>query len=1462
MEKNLTSSTHRSLDLSLIPPQDWEKLTTEWNQTQTPYPQDHCIHHLIEQQARKTPHKVAITFNGQSLTYHELNQRANQLAHTLQQRGVRTESLVGICIKRSLEMFIGLLGILKAGAAYVPLDPSYPQEHLNFMVEDAQLSIIVTQQTLRTKFTHPTVQPLCLDQDWSQIATAPRETPPSTVTPRNLAYIIYTSGSTGQPKGVQIEHRGVVNLLYSMQQQPGLTSEDVFLGLTTISFDMSVPELYLPLICGAQIALVGRDVAINPYLLQQVLRESGVTVMQATPSTWHLLIHSGWSGQPNLKMLCGGESMTRSLADQLLTKGQSLWQMYGPTETTVWSTTQQILPHHTTLPIGHPLANTQLYIFSEPANRQSDPLQPVPIGISGELHIGGDGVARGYLNRPELNAERFIQDPLNPHRKLYKTGDLARFLPDGSLDFIGRIDHQVKIRGHRIELGSIESILSQHPAVENVALVPKDESSGTKRLVAYVVPHSSATPPDTQQVQQWENVWSNAYSTQTENPLFDSSGWNDSYTNQPMPRAEVEEWVNYTVEEILAFKPQQVLEIGCGKGLLLFRIAPHSQHYTGLDISEQAINHIKTQCQLNPQQWSGVEVSKKMAHELDDFPPASFDTLILNSVIQYFPNVEYLIQVLKKAIPLIKPGGKIFIGDVRHLSLLETFHTSVQLAQTPNTVTLDILQQRIKENIAQEPELLVHPHFFHALPDHFSEITTVETSLKRGRSANELIRFRYDVTLSIQTLPPPPATEYEQLEWQVNPLSPSQIFQYITKQRPPIIKITQIPNPRLLRDLQALSLLQNAESSLTVGDLKNSLIPDPSMTTIHPEHWHSFADLLNYKLYLLWSNTKLGHYDVILCQSDKHFFPKLDLPFEPLAHYTNKPIALDKTPEALIPKLRAFLQAKLPDYMMPSIFVFMDDLPLTPNGKIDRRSLPEPKNSRPDLGKPLTPPQTQLQKELCQIWSELLMVEQIGINDTFCELGGHSLLIIQLLSEIENNFCVRIALTSFLENPTILGLESLIIIRKKNDSLLTNNVKSEASTFANDLRLDFEIIPQSVSVSTAAVKHIFLTGATGFIGAFILAELLKQTEADIYCLVRALNFTEGLHKLENNLQRCQLWQPEFSRRIVPILGDLSQPYLGLSSQQFSSLAAQVDVIYHGGAWVNLVYSYEMLRATNVLGTQEVLRLACQGKTTPVHFISTLDVFQSPVYSAMDIIPENDPLLHSDGLQNGYAQTKWVAEKLVMEAQKRGLPASIYRLNMISGNSQTGVSNVDDLLCRLLKGMIQMASAPDVQYLFNITPVDYVSQAIVTLAQKPSSLNQAFHLINPNPIPFHELVSAINDFGYSVTPISYEEWHNVLLKLPGENAIKPLVYLLTQGKENQRFYLDIALFGTQNFATTHSQVGLEDASVQCSSVNVSLIKRYLTYLTSSHFLPIPKLDRQSGQVSAADHEDSLNLIIPA
>ncbi len=474
----------------------------EWNRTAAPIPPV-CLHQLIEAQAVRTPDSIAVTMAGDesaALTYGDLDRRADQLARHLRALGVGPGTLVGICLERSPLMFVGLFGILKAGGAYVPLDPAYPKDRLAFMLADSGLSVLLTQDSLSLALPKHSATVVRLDSDWPAIAAHPAAPPAPLAAPDDLAYVLYTSGSTGKPKGVQIPHRAIVNFLASMQREPGISDRDVLLAVTTLSFDIAALELYLPLTVGARVAIATRDTAADGLALSAALAASRATVMQATPATWRLLLDSGWAGDPGLAVLCGGERLPPELAAALQTKCRALWNLYGPTETTVWSTLYR-LPSEPwpggEVPVGKPIANTQTLVLD--SRRQL-----VPVGVVGQLHIGGAGVARGYLNRPDLTAERFIPDPFAgrddpsgrlrvsadvPSERLYRTGDLARWRPDGNLEFLGRGDGQVKVRGFRVELGEIETALAAYPAVKQAVAVARDE-----RLIAYVVP--AASPPD------------------------------------------------------------------------------------------------------------------------------------------------------------------------------------------------------------------------------------------------------------------------------------------------------------------------------------------------------------------------------------------------------------------------------------------------------------------------------------------------------------------------------------------------------------------------------------------------------------------------------------------------------------------------------------------------------------------------------------------------------------------------------------------------------------------------------------------------------------------------------------------------------------------------------------------------------------------------------------------------------
>jgi amino acid adenylation domain-containing protein len=475
-------SENRDPSLFSAPYEDAERhrLLVQWNDTQTDYPRDRCVHQFFEEQVERTPGATALVFENRRWTYHELNNRANQLAHRLLRLGVGPEVLVGICLERSPEMVAGLLGIMKAGGAYVPLDPRYPLDRLSLMLQDSGLKVLVTQETLRSRFSEYKGQMVPIDSDAIRVESA--ENCYGKAKAENLAYVMYTSGSTGKPKGVQICHRSVVNFLLSMRAKPGLTREDTLLAVTTVSFDIAGLELYLPLIVGARVVLVSRETAADGYLLRESLERTAPTVMQATPATWRLLVEAGWGGSANLKVLCGGEALPRDLAAELLARSSALWNMYGPTETTIWSTLSQITSSRGPITVGRPIANTEIYLLDSQ-------LEPVPVGTPGELYIGGDGVARGYLNRSDLTTEKFIPNPFRKQgcgARMYRTGDLARYQPNGEIECLGRIDNQVKVRGFRIELGEIESVLAEFPGAKQNVVLARDDAPGDKRLIAYI----------------------------------------------------------------------------------------------------------------------------------------------------------------------------------------------------------------------------------------------------------------------------------------------------------------------------------------------------------------------------------------------------------------------------------------------------------------------------------------------------------------------------------------------------------------------------------------------------------------------------------------------------------------------------------------------------------------------------------------------------------------------------------------------------------------------------------------------------------------------------------------------------------------------------------------------------------------------------------------------------------------
>ncbi len=471
--------------LPLLTEEERERILSEWNDTRRNDLLEKTLPALFEEQARRTPEATAVSDEEGRITYAELDRRSNRLAHYLVELGVGPETLVGVSLPRSIDTLVSLLAILKAGGAYVPLDPGFPIERLRYMLEDSGTPLLLTHSNLAARFEGTDCRMICLNEVAQELSQRSPEPQAQRAGPDKLAYVMYTSGSTGRPKGVQVLMGGLTNFLLAMLERPGLSEQDVLLSVTSLSFDISGLELFLPLICGAQVATVTNATAGDGTRLRRALEQAGATCMQATPTTWRQLLAAGWKGGKDFKALCGGEPMPHDLRVELLPRVGSLWNMYGPTETTIWSTVRRVSSMDEPITVGRPIANTQLYLLDAHG-------QPAPVGITGELYIGGAGVARGYLKRPELTAEKFVPDPFRSTGRLFRTGDLGRYMSDGRVEILGRKDDQIKLHGVRIELGEISNSLIAHPAVQSAVVLGRKEQPDNPYLAAYIVKEPQA----------------------------------------------------------------------------------------------------------------------------------------------------------------------------------------------------------------------------------------------------------------------------------------------------------------------------------------------------------------------------------------------------------------------------------------------------------------------------------------------------------------------------------------------------------------------------------------------------------------------------------------------------------------------------------------------------------------------------------------------------------------------------------------------------------------------------------------------------------------------------------------------------------------------------------------------------------------------------------------------------------
>ncbi|GCE31295.1 non-ribosomal peptide synthetase [Dictyobacter alpinus] len=1058
LEAIATNITCPINDIPLLTAADLQRQLIDWNDTQEDNPLDTGFTTLFEQQVERTPDAIAVVEGEQTRTYRELNQQANRLAHALREVGVGPECLVALHMERSIALLTAILAVFKAGGAYLPLDLHHPGSRVKHLLQQsgAQL-VLATRDSLATS--EHELELCCREAgvrldyiEELELGQRDSDNLPHTGAATDLAYVIYTSGSTGLPKGAMIEQRGMINHLYAKIHALDLQEDDCIAQTASQCFDISVWQFLAALLVGGTTYIYPNDITHDPIELLRAVDTDGCSILEIVPSLLTVLLdaHESDDGQQTRPALTElrwliptGEALVGSLCRRWfhLYPDIPLLNAYGPTECSddvahyeITAAPEESL---TNMPIGFPVDNTQLYILDKH-------LQPVPIGVKGEIYVGGVGVGRGYLNDPERTAAAFQHDPFQTEKdaRLYKTGDEARYLPDGKLEYLGRIDQQVKIRGFRVEPGEIEAVLERHPAVRSSLVIARPDAAGQQQLVAYCVP-------------------------------------------------------------------------------------------------------------------------------------------------------------------------------------VEDLH--------------------------------------------------IETSM-----------------------------------------------------------------------------------------------------------------------------------------------------------------------------LRTFCKEYLPDYIVPTAIIMLAAFPLTDNGKVDRTALPAPDALVGEQEQDYVAPRNALEQTLTEIWSEVLGVKRVGIHHDFFALGGHSLLTVRLVTQIQKRCGQRIPLAAIFQYRSIAELGKVLQTApdatswtaQEQGDLSPADLRAEAML---DLQTCPEVWPSKLELEP---ENILLTGATGFLGNFLLADLLEQTSATIYCLIRVRDPEEGKEKLQALLEAIGHWQPAYAERVVPLVGDLALTHLGLDDLTYQKLTTELGAIYHNGALVNSFYPYQQLRAANVEGTKEIIYLASHGRLKPLHYISTLSVFSRKATLQQPVIREQEALdEHGDFMKGGYAQSKWVAEKLVTVARSRGLPVVIYRPGRITGDSQSGSWRTNDVLCRVIKGCIQMGSVPDSikDDLIEMTPVNYVSRAIVALARRKASFGQVYHLLNTAPARVEQVVRWLNDYGYAVQFLDDQRWDQEAKRLAEQDPdnemipVMPLVFSPKPAHSQPK----VAPAQPLRFDNRNVTLGLSGTSITCPELDVRLFYTYLDRLVAQGFLAAPQ-----------------------
>ncbi|MEU0768672.1 amino acid adenylation domain-containing protein [Streptomyces albogriseolus] len=982
------------------------------------------LHERFSEITAGAPGAPAVRAGDRELTRGDLDDRADRLAHRLIRLGVRPETRVAVFLERSPELAVAILAVLKAGGTYVPLHEAFPAERLEWVMADTRSSVLLTDRAMLTRRFDHDATVVVLDDEPLDDEPVPSGAPAVRVHPDQLAYIMYTSGSTGLPKGVAIAHREVLALAADPCWDTG-HHERVLLH-APYAFDISDYELWVTLLAGGLVVLAppGR---LDTGTLARLIEQEEITAVHFTAGLFRVLAEDEPGCLAGVsEVLTGGDVVSPVAVQRVLEHAPNavVRQLYGPTEATLCATQHEVrapFEAGATVPIGRPLADTRVYLLD-------DLLRPVPQGVTGEVYLAGAGLARGYLNLPGRTAEQFVADPFGPPGdRMYRTGDLARWNTDWQLEFAGRADHQVKIRGFRIEPGEVAAAVAKHPDVREAEVLARPDHLGEQRLVGYVVADwqrldNRVETGTREQVTEWRQIYDGMYGRASGAEFGeDFAGWDSSYDGEALPLEQMREWRASIVDRVRALRPRRVLEIGVGSGLILSRIARECEAYWATDFSAEAITALRDRLRDRPELDARVELRVQQADDVDGLPEGYFDTVVINSVTQYFPHAGYLESVLDKVVGLVAPGGSVFVGDVRNLTLLRSFHTAVALARTPDLAEASELRRDVDRRVLREKELLVAPAFFQRFGSGNALVGGVDIRVKSGGFHNELSRYRYDVVLhrkgprDLLTVTGAPV-----LTWADDVTSLDALRDALASGRPAALRVTGVPNARTAAEAAAARALVAGE------DLTRIREAYAGAEGIDPDDLTALGTELGYRTALTWTDGDTeGRVDALFAAApagspEPHLVTHSADDGERAygGALTNAPIAFRESGQ-LTASLREYLRDWLPDYMIPTAFVVLDSLPVTENGKLDRALLPVPDLVADVRG---GAPRTPEEETLCRLFAEVLGVPGVGVDDGFFALGGHSLLAIRLVNAVRAAMDVELTVRAVFEAPTVAEL--------------------------------------------------------------------------------------------------------------------------------------------------------------------------------------------------------------------------------------------------------------------------------------------------------------------------------------------------------------------------------------------------------------------------------------------------------